>query len=233
MPRLPLRCAAPIVSVMAYRRSPPSSAFDPFGIASKKRQAQEAPRHACASPGCDQPGEYRAPTDRRLADYKWLCLEHIREHNQKWNFYEGMSQEQLEEEIRKDSCWQRPTWKLGALGAQGPGSQAWNDHVRDDLGIFDRDRRQAEADRRRRRDDAERQARQQARQRRSGGETIEEKALRILDIEPPFTRETLRARYLLLVKKNHPDVNHGDPLAEERLKDINEAYKILLKAVNT
>jgi curved DNA-binding protein CbpA len=53
-----------------------------------------------------------------------------------------------------------------------------------------------------------------------------------LDIEPPFDREQLRSRYLTLVKKHHPDVNQGDPLAEDRLKDINEAYKILQKALN-
>lgn len=217
---------------MVYRRSQ-SSAFDPFGVAKAKRQSQDTPARPCAHPGCSQPGEFRAPVDRRLSDYKWLCLEHVREHNQKWNFYEGMNQDQLEEEIRKDSCWQRPTWKLGALGAQGPGSRAWGEHVRDDLGIFDQDRRDAEVERRRRRDEAERRARQQSRERRAGGETVEEKALRVLDIEHPFTRETLRARYLLLVKKHHPDVNQGDPLAEDRLKDINEAYKLLLQAVKT
>lgn len=216
---------------MADRRSY-SSVFDPFGIAGKKRQSQD-PVRPCAHPGCPHPGEYRAPTDRTLNEYRWLCLEHVREHNQKWNFYAGMSQDELEDEIRKDSCWQRPTWKLGALGAQGPGSKTWAEHVRDDLGIFDKERRQAEAERRRRRDEAEHRARQNARQRRGGAETAEEKALRILDLELPLTREALRTRYLALVKKNHPDVNHGDPLAEERLKDINQAYKVLLTTLDS
>lgn len=210
-----------------------SSAFDPFGLAEKKKRQSEPEVHQCEHPGCTAKGEFRAPKDRSLTEYMWLCLDHVREHNQKWNFYEGMSADEVEDELRRDSCWQRPTWKLGTLGTQGPGSQTWANHVRDDMGIFSEDHRRAEAERRRRHADAERRARQEQRQRRAGGETQGEKALRVLDIEPPFTKNELRARYLLLVKRHHPDVNHGDPLAEERLKGINEAYKFLLDALNT
>jgi hypothetical protein len=216
---------------MRQRRAP-SKAFDPFGLEDKKRQSQRAQTRVCDHPGCTEPGEHRAPKDRTLNDYLWLCLDHVREHNQRWNFYQGMSAEEMEDEIRRDSCWQRPTWKLGTLGAQGPGSEAWAQHVRDDLGIFTEDQKRARAERKRRQADAERRARQEQRQRRAGGETQGEWALRILDIEPPFDREQLRSRYLTLVKKHHPDVNQGDPLAEDRLKDINEAYKILQKALN-
>jgi hypothetical protein len=216
---------------MTNRRAQ-SKAFDPFGLADKKRQSQQAQTRVCDHPGCKEPGEHRAPKDRRLSDYLWLCLDHVREHNQRWNFYQGMSPEEMEDEIRRDSCWQRPTWKLGTLGTQGPGSAAWDEQVRDDLGIFARDKIRANAERKRCQDQAERRERQQQRQRRAGGETQGERALRILDIEPPFDRDQLRARYLILVKRHHPDVNQGDPLAEERLKDINEAYKILQKALN-
>lgn len=216
---------------MTHRRAH-TKAFDPFGLEDKKRQSQRAQTRVCDHPGCDLPGEHRAPKDRTLSDYLWLCLDHVRQHNQRWNFYQGMSAEEMEDEIRRDSCWQRPTWKLGTLGAQGPGSEAWGQHVRDDLGIFAEDQRKARAERQRRQADAERRARQEQRQRRAGGETQGEWALRILDIEPPFDRDQLRRRYLTLVKEHHPDVNQGDPLAEDRLKDINEAYKILQKALN-
>lgn len=39
--------------------------------------------------------------------------------------------------------------------------------------------------------------------------------------------EEIKNAYRLAVKKNHPDLNVKDKLAEEKIKDINEAYKIL------
>lgn len=39
--------------------------------------------------------------------------------------------------------------------------------------------------------------------------------------------DEIKIAYRAAAKKNHPDLNVGDNLAEERIKDINEAYKIL------
>ena len=39
--------------------------------------------------------------------------------------------------------------------------------------------------------------------------------------------DEIKNAYRLAVKKNHPDLNITDNLAEEKIKDINEAYKIL------
>ena len=39
--------------------------------------------------------------------------------------------------------------------------------------------------------------------------------------------EEIRKAYRNVAKKYHPDLNVGDKLAEERIKDINEAYRIL------
>ena len=39
--------------------------------------------------------------------------------------------------------------------------------------------------------------------------------------------EEIKNAYRLAVKKNHPDLNVKDKLAEEKIKDINEAYKVL------
>lgn len=41
------------------------------------------------------------------------------------------------------------------------------------------------------------------------------------------TIDEIKAAYRAAAKKYHPDVNVGDTLAEERIKDINEAYRIL------
>ena len=51
---------------------------------------------------------------------------------------------------------------------------------------------------------------------------------KILDLKTNrVTIEQIRTAYRIAAKKYHPDVNVGDRLAEERIKDINEAYKVL------
>ena len=51
---------------------------------------------------------------------------------------------------------------------------------------------------------------------------------KILDLETSrVSLEEIKAAYRNAAKKYHPDVNIGDKLAEEKIKDINEAYRIL------
>ena len=51
---------------------------------------------------------------------------------------------------------------------------------------------------------------------------------KILELETSHvTIDEIKLAYRAAAKKYHPDVNVGDSLAEERIKDINEAYKIL------
>ncbi len=56
---------------------------------------------------------------------------------------------------------------------------------------------------------------------------MEERALAVLEVGPPITRDRIKARYKALVKLYHPDANGGAKEAEERLKLINEAYETL------
>lgn len=51
---------------------------------------------------------------------------------------------------------------------------------------------------------------------------------KILGLETSrVSNEEIKVAYRNAAKKYHPDVNVGDRLAEERIKDINEAYRIL------
>lgn len=51
---------------------------------------------------------------------------------------------------------------------------------------------------------------------------------KILELETSkVTLEEIKIAYRTAAKKYHPDVNIGDRLAEEKIKDINEAYKVL------
>ena len=175
----------------------------------------------CDHPGCSLQGEYRAPRSRdRLNEYYWFCLDHVRAYNAAWNYYEGMSEDQIEASLRADTTWQRPTWPLGRLGESrrtgpiGSGFRYWRAHIRDDFGFFDEG------------SDAHAGARDRAR-REVGQEQAE--ALAVMELEAPLTLVELKARYKFLVKQHHPDANGGDKAAEERLKVINRAYTTLKK----
>ena len=49
----------------------------------------------------------------------------------------------------------------------------------------------------------------------------------VLGVDKSADDATIKAVYRKLAKKNHPDVNPGDKDAEERFKEINEAYQVL------
>lgn len=51
---------------------------------------------------------------------------------------------------------------------------------------------------------------------------------KLLELETSrVTVDEIKSAYRFVAKKYHPDLNVGDALAEERIKDINEAYRIL------
>ena len=49
----------------------------------------------------------------------------------------------------------------------------------------------------------------------------------ILGVAPKATEKELKAAYRKLARKHHPDVNSGDKLAEERFKEVAEAFAVL------
>ena len=162
-----------------------------------------APGRCCDMPGCDAPGEYRAPKSRcALKDYHWFCLEHVRTYNAAWDFYRGMSPGEIEAQLRADTGWRRPTWPLGRLG--GMLDEAL---LHDPMHVLNARRHD---DRRNR--DVPAEMRQ---------------PLATLGLAWPVTLDQLKSRYKELAKQHHPDANNGDRAAEERLKDINIAYAVL------
>ena len=179
----------------------------------------ETRSHCCAWKGCGNTGEFRAPKDRTLAEYHLLCLEHVREYNAQWNFHAGLTAAELELEIRSAATWDRPTWKLGTLGANT--RSAWQRaHVHDPFNFAEGTAFDARA--REKREERAREAQPNA-----VPPTARNKALNILDLTAPLTLDALRQRYKALVKKHHPDANGGSAEAETRMKVINEAYQTL------
>jgi len=170
---------------------------------------------SCDHPGCVAGGEFRAPKSRlNLHDYYWFCLDHVRAYNAAWNYYAGMSDSEIEAEIRHDTVWQRPSWRLG--DRHGPGYAA---RIRDYFDMFSGNTGQRRNGGRR--GDGRAQAAAQR------ALSAREQALAVFEIEPPFTPMRLKARYKALVKLHHPDAHGGDKAAEEKLKIVNQAYATL------
>jgi hypothetical protein len=136
--------------------------------------------------------------------YYWFCLDHVRAYNAAWNYYAGMSEVEIERDVRQDTVWQRPTWPLGWRIAGRP----W----RDPLHLYQNDEHEAGA---------------QAPHARRRPMSEDEKALAVFELDPPFELAELKSRYKLLVKLHHPDANGGNKEAEERLKIITRAYALL------
>ena len=49
----------------------------------------------------------------------------------------------------------------------------------------------------------------------------------VLGVERGASPEEIKKAYRQMARKAHPDVNQGDPNAEERFKEIGEAYEVL------
>ena len=50
---------------------------------------------------------------------------------------------------------------------------------------------------------------------------------KILEVDKSATDAEIKASYRKLAKKYHPDLNDGDEKAQEKFKEISEAYEVL------
>ena len=167
----------------------------------------------CDSPKCNEKGEYRAPKSRvMLNEYFYFCLDHIKEYNKSWDFYKGMSVEQIENSMRNDTFWDRPSWPL--KNSFKNIFDEFNEYI-EDFVKNDDDKINDTYFKNKLLDESL---------------TIEEaKALKELDLKIPISLEKIKKNYKKLVKIFHPDVNGNNKDAEEKFKQINESYKLLLK----
>ena len=158
----------------------------------------------CDQDGCEQAGEFRAPkSPHRLHEYYWFCLDHVREYNKEWDFYRGMSAEEIEASRVSDITWNRPSWPVGGWHSLLE-SARYFDGIDPLLKPSPRP---------------------------SSLPRPVQNALDALELTLPLTVETLKKQYKKLVKRYHPDLNPNDKEAEERLKKINEAYQVVKKHI--
>jgi hypothetical protein len=160
----------------------------------------------CARPDCPNEGSHRVPRAKdRLNEHLWFCLEHARAHNEHWDYFSGMSDEEIQS-FRVDALTgHRPTWPLGKRSARMRTGQD-SHSLGEDLGA----------------DVAERPRPPERKLTR-----LQLIALETLHLEATATLQEIKARYKELVKRFHPDANGGDRGAEERLKQVIKAYGVL------
>lgn len=183
-----------------------------------RKSAPKEVVEACAHPGCIEPGEYRAPKSRKHADqenpqgrFQHFCLDHIREHNSKWDFFATMTPKEVEQFQREAITGHRKTKPVGLKASVK--YRNFTDAIDPrDAWLFGMDeetfKRKTEAPK----------------------PPIPKKerwAMSVFDMDFPFTQADVKTKYRQLAQRYHPDKTNGDRTLEEKFKEVTEAYGVL------
>ena len=197
-----------------------SPLFDRIKVKPDKDRRLRAQCPCCDWPSCTAPATHRAPKGRlREREYWRLCLEHVREYNHSYNFFAGMSTDDIARYQKDAITGHRPTWKMGMTGggrSTKPDQTGFGGGATDPFGLFREFGGPAGAAA------TERQ--------RAEGRTVrnaERKAFGVLGLEADATAQDVKTRFKALVKRHHPDANGGDRSSEDKLREIIQAYNYL------
>jgi len=203
---------------------------DPFGFdlrvsSAKKKQTRgkrgmsgafETSNRVCEYPGCNKPGQYRAPkSPDHLDEPVWFCQDTVPAYHPNWNFFNGTTEEEFQEQIDSDRVWGRETKPFAKPGDE---QRAWQR-----LGIDDPHQVLG------------------ANATRNPGKSItgtrklpptERRALDILEAKDHWTKAEIRKQYKSLVKDLHPDMNGGNREDEDRLQEVVWAWDQIKESRN-
>lgn len=180
-------------------------------LAGEEREAVRAKGGAypgnqpCAHPGCPEPGAYRAPLNRpgraggEPPEWQYLCLEHVRAFNAGWNWFDGMSEEEIWNAQSPFPSWDRET------RAFAHNAMAGDERIDDTLGVL----RWKTANAARPASILTREDRQ---------------ALAKLGLPETATLQEVKAKYRTLARRYHPDANKGSREHEARFQALTEAH---------
>ena len=158
----------------------------------------------CDWNNCFELGEYKAPIEKdNSKNYRLLCLKHVKEFNKNWNYFSGMSDNEVVDFLKSDITWHKPT--QGFSSSDNFFKVLWNNALKDG---FDKSNFKShfEADKRLKFD------------------SNDIKAFAILGVTVGLKWDKIQQKFKKLVKKFHPDINSGDKKYEEKLKVITLAY---------
>ncbi len=201
-----------------------SPLFDRIRVKPDQDRRLRAELPACEWPSCKAPATHRAPKGRLRANEYWrFCLDHVREYNNSYNFFAGMSEDAIAKYQKDAITGHRPTWKMGSIGSQRGAARRVRSGFRspdwgadDPFSLF-----------------CENGSRPGHAQPASEGRKIlnaQRRAFGVLGLEVDAKRTDIKARFKMLVKRHHPDANGGDRGSEDRLREIIQAYNYLKSA---
>ncbi|MEM5502598.1 MULTISPECIES: J domain-containing protein [Ahrensia] len=199
-----------------------SKYFDSIRInpGGKKKKAEEEARNKCQWAGCENAGAHKAPAGRdREGEYLWFCTDHVREYNKNYNYFSGLSDDDIAKFQKNSQVGDRPTWKMGTANAESNRSAP----------IF-ADMKSGSAKAMRMRNPTAWDSVVNAKPVRRRLKPLEAKAIRTLGLEQTASSDEIKAKYKELVKKHHPDANGGDRTSEEIFREVIQAHKILKSA---
>jgi len=203
---------------------PNSPLFDRIRVKPDKDRRLRTELPPCQWPRCEAPATHRAPKGRLQANEYWrFCLEHVREYNNSYNFFAGMTDDAVALYQKEAVTGHRPTWKMGSIGGQRAaprrprgGFRAAEWEAADPFSMLGETGAQPG----------------HARPASEGRKILnaQRRAFDVLGLEADAKRTDIKARFKILVKRHHPDANGGDRGSEDTLREIIQAYNYLKSA---
>jgi len=168
-------------------------------------------KQVCDYGGCNEHGEFLAKTKSSVKFF--YCLNHIKDFNKNYNFFEGMSEEEVIDYQISAIIGHRPTWKSGT----NPQASYFSKFAKNDGSAFDDPFDLFEKEK----------TSKYERQSKIKKGKISEKAYKLLDFNSVSNKSDIRKKFKEVVKSLHPDTNGGDNSQEDLLKEVISAYKAL------
>jgi hypothetical protein len=203
---------------------PNSPLFDRIRVKPDKDRSLRTELPPCQWPRCEAPATHRAPKGRLQANEYWrFCLEHVREYNNSYNFFAGMTDDAVALYQKEAVTGHRPTWKMGSIGGKRAaprrprgGFRAAEWEAADPFSMLGETGAQPG----------------HARPASEGRKILnaQRRAFDVLGLEADAKRTDIKARFKMLVKRHHPDANGGDRGSEDTLREIIQAYNYLKSA---
>jgi hypothetical protein len=165
--------------------------------------------------GCHEPAEFRAPLSNRepgdRGGWQWFCLDHVRAFNARYNFFDGLSPDEIHTAQSPLAGWERVVNEAGR--------EAF--HFGDAHGVFDEARPRSGSGSGSRSGPASSTRASAARR---WPEASDARALGALGLDDAATGSDVRRIYKTLVRRYHPDGNGGDRTHEGKLQAVVSAY---------
>jgi hypothetical protein len=158
----------------------------------------------CDYKNCKKIAKHKAPIEKdNSKKFRWLCLDHIKEFNQRWDYFKGMSDHEIYNFLKSDMTWHKPTQSFNS--PDNFFNILWKNTLNEGKNILNSEY----------------------------GKKIKTKinfsnkdigAFKIIGLEVGTKWDIIQNQFKKLVKKYHPDMNAGDKKFEEKLKIVTLAY---------